>query len=78
MVRVFVVCLICLHLRMLLTNEAVMSEKKHFTVKELAEALRVSQNTIRNHIKSGGIKAHMHFGKYLIPADELERLKVPE
>ena len=43
-------------------------------VREAAEALRLSANTVYERIKSGDIRAAKLFGEYRIPIEEIERL----
>ena len=46
-------------------------------VREVAEALRLSANTVYERIKSGDIRAAKLFGEYRIPIEEIERLLAP-
>jgi len=55
-----------------------MIEKNYYTVKEIADELRVHPNTVYRSIKSGRISAVKvgggRFPSFRIPRDELQRL----
>ena len=48
---------------------------KYYTVKEVAEIMKVSEKTVRNWIKWGRIKAIKIGRQWRIPAEEIDNLK---
>lgn len=49
--------------------------KDLLTVNELAELLKLMPDTVRNHIRTGKIKAVKFNGAYIITKEEAERLQ---
>lgn len=48
--------------------------EKYYTVQELAEILKLTDEGVRAKIRSGKLKASKFNGAYLIEKDEAERL----
>jgi len=47
---------------------------KYYTIREVAQLLRLDKTTIYKWIKSGKIKAIKINNRWLIPAEEVERI----
>jgi len=47
---------------------------KYYTIRELAQLLRLDKSTIYRWIKSGKIRAIKINNRWLIPAEELEKI----
>lgn len=51
------------------------TERKHYTVKEVAQKFALTENTIRKYIKEKTINATKIMGTYYIHADEVVRFQ---